>query len=105
MQNGCKSCRFALDALQNEMPSGRARNVSRFQIRLGGMCFLVTTGMEIALGEAKFQHCPSQLLTANFVQVRDNEDLLSYLFAINFRGLLEIWHRRVCYKGRNSRRG
>lgn len=59
MQNGCKSCRFALDALQNEMPSGRARNVSRFQIRLGGMCFLVTTGTEIALGEAKFNIAPA----------------------------------------------
>lgn len=35
------------------MPSGRARNVSRSQIGLGGTCLLATTRMEIALGEAK----------------------------------------------------
>lgn len=41
----------------------------------------------------KNRHCSSQLLTADFVQVRDKKDLFSYLFAITFQGLLEIWHR------------
>lgn len=59
VQNGCKLCRFAPGVLQNEMPSGRARNASRSQIRLGGMCFLVTTRMEIALGEAKVNIAPA----------------------------------------------
>lgn len=45
------------------------------------------------IGWGKSQHCSSQLLAANFVQVRDSKNLFSYLFAIAFQGLLEIWLR------------
>lgn len=77
------------------MPSGRARNVSRSQIRLGGVCFLVTTRTEIESGEAKVNVAPASCSLQIFAQVRDSKVLLSYLFAITFQGLLEIWRRRI----------
>lgn len=68
--------------LQNEVPCGRARDVGRSQIRLGGVCFPVTMRTETALGEAKANIAPAscslQILSTSKITK------IYYLFAITF---------------------
>ena len=89
MQNGCRLCRFAPDVWQNELPSGRARNVSRSQIRLAVMCFLVTTRMEIALGEAKVNIAPA----SGSLQVLSKSEITKICYHISLQLLFE-----ACWK-------